>query len=108
MVGCGQTSAKWRPSTMRLPPSTGPSGSRERRSFAFVREDVGLMIGTLAHRYRNGIDDRSDAAIASVGNARSKYIEIGPDVGHYRHPLVQVTAQSEAPRDRRSKHGDGG
>src|SRR6516165_12181350 len=42
LVGCGQTSATWLPSTMRLPPSTGPSGSRERRSFAFVREDPGL------------------------------------------------------------------
>src|SRR5690349_13407578 len=42
MVGCGQTSAKWLPSTMRLPPSTRPSGSRERRSSAFIREDSGL------------------------------------------------------------------
>src|SRR6516162_9346955 len=37
MVGCGQTSATWLPSTMRLPPSTRPSGSRERRSSAFIR-----------------------------------------------------------------------
>src|SRR5262252_7482073 len=37
LVGCGQTSATWLPSTMRLPPSTGPSGSRERRSSAFIR-----------------------------------------------------------------------
>src|SRR5204863_2072213 len=41
MVGCGQTSATWLPSTMRLPPSTRPSGSRERRSSAFIREDSG-------------------------------------------------------------------
>jgi NADPH:quinone reductase-like Zn-dependent oxidoreductase len=32
------TSAAWLPSTMRLPPSSGPSGSRERRSSALVRE----------------------------------------------------------------------
>jgi len=42
VVGCGQTSATWLPSTMRLPPSTRPSGSRERRSSAFIREDKGL------------------------------------------------------------------
>src|SRR5436309_6420399 len=42
MVGCGQTSATWLPSTMRLPPSTRPSGSRERRSSAFIREDSGI------------------------------------------------------------------
>ena len=42
LVGCGQTSATSLPSTMRLPPSTGPSGSRERRSSAFVREDSGI------------------------------------------------------------------
>src|SRR6267154_1131255 len=41
MVGCGQTSAKWLPSTMPSPPSTRLSGSRERRSSAFVREDSG-------------------------------------------------------------------
>ena len=29
-------------STMRLPPSTPPSGSRERRSSAFIREDSGI------------------------------------------------------------------
>src|SRR5215470_11368723 len=40
MVGCGQTSATWLPSTMRLPPLTRPSGSRERRSSAFIREDA--------------------------------------------------------------------
>src|SRR6266581_423639 len=37
LVACGQTSATRLPSTMRLPPSTGPSGSRERRSSAFIR-----------------------------------------------------------------------
>src|SRR5438552_12083535 len=42
MVGCGLTSATWLPLTMRLPPSTPPSGSRERRSFAFIREDSGI------------------------------------------------------------------
>src|SRR5262245_64975388 len=42
MVGCGQTSATWLPSTMRLPPSTRPSGPRERRSSAFIREDSGI------------------------------------------------------------------
>src|SRR5215469_12675948 len=42
MVGCGQTSATWLPSTMPSPPSTRPSGSRERRSSAFVREDSGI------------------------------------------------------------------
>ena len=35
-------SATWLPSTMRLPPSTRPSGSRERRSSAFIREDSGI------------------------------------------------------------------
>jgi len=34
--------ATWLPSTMRLLPSTGPSGSRERRSSVFIREDRGL------------------------------------------------------------------
>src|SRR5258708_5744746 len=38
MVGCGQTSATWLPSTMPSPPSTGPSDARERRSSAFIRE----------------------------------------------------------------------
>src|SRR5262249_13213343 len=42
MVGCGQTSATWLPSTMPSPPSTRPSGSRERRSSAFIREDSGI------------------------------------------------------------------
>src|SRR5438552_4780674 len=42
MVGCGLTSATWLPLTMRLPPSTRPSGSRERRSFAFIRENSGI------------------------------------------------------------------
>src|ERR1700756_2502029 len=42
VVGCGQTSATWLPLTMPLPPSTGPSESRERRSSAFVREDSGI------------------------------------------------------------------
>src|SRR5436309_354911 len=41
MVGCGQTSAKWLPSTMPSPRSTGPNGLREKRSSAFVREDSG-------------------------------------------------------------------
>src|SRR5689334_4616406 len=39
MVGCGQTSATSRPSTMPSPPSTRPNGSRERRSSAFILED---------------------------------------------------------------------
>ena len=39
--GCGRTSAKSRPSTMPSPPSTRPSGSRGRRSSAFVRKDSG-------------------------------------------------------------------
>src|SRR5439155_17746281 len=42
MVGCGLTSATWLALTMRLPPSTRQSGSRERRSFAFIREDSGI------------------------------------------------------------------
>src|SRR6516162_7062420 len=42
MAGCGQTSARWLPSTMPSPPSTRPSGSRERRSSAFIREDSGI------------------------------------------------------------------
>src|SRR5438067_12527772 len=42
MVGCGLTSATWLPLTMRLPPSTRPSGSRERRSFAFISENSGI------------------------------------------------------------------
>ena len=37
--GCGRTSATSRPSTTPSPPSTRPSGSRGRRSSAFVRED---------------------------------------------------------------------
>src|SRR6185369_17369630 len=36
MVGCGQTSATRLPSTMRSPPLTRPSGSRERRLSIFV------------------------------------------------------------------------
>src|SRR5215469_4271912 len=44
MVGCGQTSATWLPSMMRLPPSTRPSGSRERRSSALIREDSGRKV----------------------------------------------------------------
>ena len=39
-VGCGRTSAPPRPSTTLLPLSTRPSGSRERRSSAFVRKDA--------------------------------------------------------------------
>jgi NADPH:quinone reductase-like Zn-dependent oxidoreductase len=38
---CGQTLATWVPSTMPLPPSTRPSGSTGRRSFALVREPRG-------------------------------------------------------------------
>ena len=38
---CGRTSATSRPSTMPSPPSTRPSGSRGKRSSAFVREDSG-------------------------------------------------------------------
>src|SRR4051812_35572447 len=41
MVGCGRTSAPSRPSTTPLPLSTRPSGSRGRRSSAFVHEDSG-------------------------------------------------------------------
>src|SRR3970040_1718031 len=37
MAGCGQTSAKWLPSTMPSPPLNRPNGSGERRSSAFVR-----------------------------------------------------------------------
>ncbi|MGA8163197.1 MAG: zinc-binding dehydrogenase [Acidobacteriaceae bacterium] len=51
MVVCGQTSATWLPSTMPSLPSTGPSGSRERRSSAFIREDPGIADHTAApHR----------------------------------------------------------
>src|SRR5262249_15683575 len=39
MVGCGRTSATSRPSTMPSPPSTGQSGSRARRSSAFVHKE---------------------------------------------------------------------
>src|SRR5437762_5100652 len=46
MVGCGQTSATWLPSTMRLPPSTRPSGSRGRRSSVFVPERRVYMSNT--------------------------------------------------------------
>src|SRR5215467_9022913 len=61
LVGCGQTSATWLPSTMPSPPSTRPSGSRERRSSAFVREDSGVLrihlvkvgaVASLPHRKR--------------------------------------------------------
>src|SRR5580692_1790859 len=44
MVVCGQASATWLPSTMPSLPSTGPSGSRERRSSAFIREDLSFMV----------------------------------------------------------------
>src|SRR5215472_10454762 len=57
MVDCGQTSATWLPSTMRLPPSTGPSGSRERRSSAFIREDSGSM-DPMAHHDHMKMADR--------------------------------------------------
>jgi NADPH:quinone reductase-like Zn-dependent oxidoreductase len=40
MVGCGRTSAPSRPSTTPLPLSTRPSGSRGRRSSAFVHRDA--------------------------------------------------------------------
>ena len=43
---CEQTSATWLPSTMPSPPSTQPNGSRERRSYAFVREDLGRASGS--------------------------------------------------------------
>src|SRR5262249_40554480 len=36
MVGCGQTSATWLPSTKPSPPSTRPSDAMGRRSSAFV------------------------------------------------------------------------
>jgi hypothetical protein len=39
---CGRTSATSRPSMTPSPPSTRPSGSRERRSSAFIREDSGI------------------------------------------------------------------
>src|SRR3954471_16686899 len=39
MVGCGRTSARSPPSTTPLPLSTRPSGSRGRRSSAFVHRD---------------------------------------------------------------------
>src|SRR5262249_24883172 len=42
MAACGHISAKWLPSTMRLPPSTRPSGSRGKRLSAFIREESGL------------------------------------------------------------------
>src|SRR5262249_31970717 len=44
MVGCGQTSATWLPSSMPSPPSTRPSGLRGRRSSAFIirRRRVGM------------------------------------------------------------------
>jgi hypothetical protein len=38
---CGRASATSRPSTMPSPPSTRTSDARGRRSFAFVREDLG-------------------------------------------------------------------
>src|ERR1043165_6369228 len=41
MVGCGRTSAPSPPSTTPLPLSTRPSGSRGRRSSAFVHRDAG-------------------------------------------------------------------
>src|ERR1043165_7475730 len=46
MVGCGQTSAKWLPSTMPSPPSTQLNGPRERRSSALVREDGACVTPT--------------------------------------------------------------
>ena len=42
MVGCGRTSAPSRPSTTPLPLSTRPSGSRGRRSSAFVHRRRGV------------------------------------------------------------------
>src|SRR5437868_13355625 len=64
MVGCGQTSATWLPSTMRLPPSTRPSGSRERRSSAFIREDSGI-----AQRPRRILSIASRMVLEQVGGA---------------------------------------
>src|SRR5438128_380195 len=51
MVGCGQISAKWLPSTVRLPPLTRPSGSRERRSSAFIRERHAPMMQSARRPY---------------------------------------------------------
>src|SRR3954471_4927300 len=42
---CGRTSATSRPLTTPSPPSTRRSGSRGRRSFAFVRKDLGTASG---------------------------------------------------------------
>src|SRR6188472_3835126 len=56
MVGCGQTSARWLPSTMPSPPSTRPSGLRERRSSAFIREDPARMNSRTAQLTENGTE----------------------------------------------------
>src|SRR5207248_2651441 len=40
MAGCGQTSARWLSWMMPLPPLTRPNGSGERRSSAFIREEL--------------------------------------------------------------------
>src|SRR5262245_51973617 len=58
MVGCGQTSATWLPSTMPSPPSTRPNGSRERRSSAFLREDSGIAQRPPAQRNLDLIMER--------------------------------------------------
>src|SRR5690242_18248127 len=56
----GRTSTS-RPSTMRSPPSTGPSGARGRRSSAFVRERHAYRMHAIAH-VRNRARNRSSTA----------------------------------------------
>src|SRR5215471_6699652 len=64
MVGCGQTSARWLPSTTPSPPSTRPSGSGGRRSSAFVRE----RYGPIDAHYENA-SQLAEAAGVSVMSA---------------------------------------
>src|SRR5215470_10838947 len=56
MVGWGQTSARWLPSTMRLPPSTRPSGSTGRRSSAFVPGEKAMAKMKAAQLPKAGAD----------------------------------------------------
>src|SRR5437879_1626384 len=79
MVGFGLTSATWLPLTMRLPPSTRPSGSRERRSSAFIREDSGIASSSaileavldLAGHGR-GTESRNQEDLGGPGRTRSR------------------------------------
>src|SRR5215831_4731251 len=120
LVGCGQTSATWLPSTMRLPPSTGPSGSRERRSSAFIREDSGIAsavdrpaahaeeaphrLDTLAGRLTapavavNAMSTTSQAGIFALGTASHVYLELDLEPGARGADLVKAVSGLREPR----------